>query len=929
MRSHSARLAPLAFSLGLAFFISVTLLGCDLNPNLSPEEHIQRAKDLQSQKEYKGSILELKNAIQKAPENAQARWLLGETYLILGQGPEAEKELVRAQQLGVAFTSVQPQLVRALLLQGQYEQALQKALPAEQAIPALKAQLLNLQGEARLGLRQVESGCQLFQDALAFDAKLSAANRGLARCAMHKRNVDEARARMRQAIENTPEDVENWLMLGNIELNQNNLSAAGQHFSKALSLEPGNRHALSKHAFVALSQKNLDLARKDLKLMQDIAPKSADLLYLDAAIKYHEGNYQAAMPMLQELLGLQPNHITTNYLAGLVAYELASYQQAIGYLSKVVNAVPNHPDARKYLASAQYLVGDAKSAYQTLIPIALETRDSQTLALLSKIQYGLGQPVKALSTLSDATRLAPQNQALKTQLAQMYFQAGDETRGFEELTENTKQPHETSSADVLLVTQLINNKRPAEALGVAERLIRKSPDSVLPYNLKGMAQVANGDVAAAYSSFEQAYSLDPSAIASLLNLTQLDIQAKRFDKARPRLQEYIKKHPAHAQAMTTLAELEAAAGHGQEQMNWLEKAVKANPAYLPAQSQRIRRLLSEKRFDQALAAAHDAQVASPSSPEALALLAETQFMSNDLVNAAAGYKKLAQQLPAPGLLYRLAIIQTRLGNPKEAITTLNKLLSQAPGSTQAMALLAELHIAEKRFAEAAQVIERTKQAQPKSATGWYLEGGMLASQGKHGPALQAYKTAHQIAADARSVTRLHLAMVRAGMNAEAESLINDWLNKRPHDVQARRYLATFHYQQQRTRDSIAQYAKLLSHAPNDLMALNNLALQYSDIKDPRALAMAERAHKLAPNDPSILDTYGWVLVQSGKLKTGITYLQKAHTAKPGNPEIAFHLATALAKNGETKEARTVAKAAAKRTSSRQQALQELLKTLGK
>jgi len=42
----------------------------------------------------------------------------------------------------------------------------------------------------------------------------------------------------------------------------------------------------------------------------------------------------------------------------------------------------------------------------------------------------------------------------------------------------------------------------------------------------------------------------------------------------------------------------------------------------------------------------------------------------------------------------------------------------------------------------------------------------------------AFKTAHQIDASSKSVTQLHLAMVRAGMNSDAESLINDWLNKR-------------------------------------------------------------------------------------------------------------------------------------------------------
>jgi len=67
-------------------------------------------------------------------------------------------------------------------------------------------------------------------------------------------------------------------------------------------------------------------------------------------------------------------------------------------------------------------------------------------------------------------------------------------------------------------------------------------------------------------------------------------------------------------------------------------------------------------------------------------------------------------------------------------------------------------------------------------------------------------------------------------------------------------------------------------------------------------------------------------VQNGKLADGITYLQKAHAAKPGNPEIALHFATALAKSGKTHR-RALWRGCRETTLITQRALQELLKTL--
>ena len=68
-------------ALNLAVFsILIGLLpisGCSNSTRLTAEEHIARAKDMDAAGNLKGMVIELKNAVQKAPQNPQARLLLG------------------------------------------------------------------------------------------------------------------------------------------------------------------------------------------------------------------------------------------------------------------------------------------------------------------------------------------------------------------------------------------------------------------------------------------------------------------------------------------------------------------------------------------------------------------------------------------------------------------------------------------------------------------------------------------------------------------------------------------------------------------------------------------------------------------------------------------------------------------------------------
>ncbi len=90
------------------------------------------------------------------------------------------------------------------------------------------------------------------------------------------------------------------------------------------------------------------------------------------------------------------------------------------------------------------------------------------------------------------------------------------------------------------------------------------------------------------------------------------------------------------------------------------------------------------------------------------------------------------------------------------------------------------------------------------------------------------------------------------------------------------------------------------------VTLNNLAWLYFVDKDKRAVDIARQAHEMSPDRPEISDTYGWILLNMGaEPQKALQLLQDALVKYPTNPEIGYHVAYALHKQGRDEEARRV------------------------
>jgi Flp pilus assembly protein TadD len=141
--------------------------------------------------------------------------------------------------------------------------------------------------------------------------------------------------------------------------------------------------------------------------------------------------------------------------------------------------------------------------------------------------------------------------------------------------------------------------------------------------------------------------------------------------------------------------------------------------------------------------------------------------------------------------------------------------------------------------------------------------------------------------------------------AKATSLLESWVKTHPDDADARMGLAQLYGGRGAVALAVHQFEWLAAKRPNDPLVFNNLAWLYSQQKDPRAQAMAEKAYKLAPRSGAIADTLGWILENRGDNAGALKYLQQASANQSGDPAVQYHFAFALVKANRAGEARPI------------------------
>ena len=98
---------------------------------------------------------------------------------------------------------------------------------------------------------------------------------------------------------------------------------------------------------------------------------------------------------------------------------------------------------------------------------------------------------------------------------------------------------------------------------------------------------------------------------------------------------------------------------------------------------------------------------------------------------------------------------------------------------------------------------------------------------------------------------------------------------------------------------------VLEKNPDDVNALNALGYTLADrfpMRLEEAKRLLDKAMELKPDDPAIMDSYGWLHYRLGDYDTALDYLRRAYDLI-ADPEIGAHLGEVLWESGKHKEAR--------------------------
>jgi tetratricopeptide (TPR) repeat protein len=123
------------------------------------------------------------------------------------------------------------------------------------------------------------------------------------------------------------------------------------------------------------------------------------------------------------------------------------------------------------------------------------------------------------------------------------------------------------------------------------------------------------------------------------------------------------------------------------------------------------------------------------------------------------------------------------------------------------------------------------------------------------------------------------------------------LSKNPQQAGPHMLLGTIYDMQRKFDLSEKHYRRALEISPDFAPAANNLAyLMASEGKNlDEALGFAQRAKEKLPDDPSIMDTLGWVYYQKGLYDSAIREFSDSLEKMPDNATLHYHLGLAYFK----------------------------------
>jgi tetratricopeptide (TPR) repeat protein len=677
----------------------------------------------------------------------------------------------------------------------------------------------------------------------------------------------------------------------------------------------------AKDAFVA---NQYDKAEKAYRDVLGLAPDDPVALRQLGFIYHDQGQLLQAYPLLKKAAELQPEDLELQLKLCATLLSGGELAQARDAALQVLEKQPGQEEALLLLAGASRTPEDIEDARKLIQGFREKDQDRPgyhlALGLLDLLQ---NNQAAAESEFKAALNLDPKSSNANAALGALYWSRNDLKSAEQAFKTAADFAPERSPMRLRYADFLLKTGATAEAQAFLNEINRKLPDYLPPrvYLMKmactkqqdedctarvqnvlaqdpinydavfwdGILSLAKRDAARAIRDFgylRNTYTGDPLvrhqlALAYLLSAQNASPVNSRnaIEEAESSLNEAVKLNPRFDQAILLLAELKLRKGNPAAAADLLIPVTKERPQIVQAQYLLASAYLALGKRDQALAV----------------------------------YRQMTElfpQDPLPSLITGNILLGQ--GQQQEARKAFEKSAEISPDYLPATERLVDLDLAAKQYADAIERVQKFIEKDPKLAQPWALRGKIYLAQQDFTHAepdlLKAIELDPKLEPGYLLLAQLYVASNRA---EEAIARLTAFVEKNK-TVPALMQLAVINEQLKNFAAARDAYEQLLTVAPNSALALNNLAVLYSERfgELDKAYDLAKKANEAAPNEPHLADTLGWILFKKGDYGNALRLLQESASKLPDLPEIQFHTGMAHYMMGEEGPARLALQKAA-------------------
>jgi tetratricopeptide (TPR) repeat protein len=490
--------------------------------------------------------------------------------------------------------------------------------------------------------------------------------------------------------------------------------------------------------------------------------------------------------------------------------------------------------------------GDWQGPYLTMMSLAQQTRDPRLAKRAAEMALSAKQPDDALAAVKLWREYAPNSDEANQYYLGLVVLSDNLPEAEKVLTQRLAEA--TPGARGLMMFQmqqlLLRAKDKDAAIAMLERLVAPYGNMMEAHIVLAQTAQARGAKDVATREAEAALKLKPDSEIAILTLAQVSEDEAQATKV---LQDFLKAHPdarevraAHARLLVNAKEYEAA----RQEFLVLDKAQPDNPGTLYALG-----VLSMQMND------------SPGAEQYFTRFVDVMDKSPE-----------DERDPAKAILILSQLAEER-GDLKAAAEWLDRMDSMDPKVQLSVAL-------------------RRAQLMAK--------GGDLAGARKHLATLKTEDKGEQA-----QIMLVEAQILRdAGKEQDAFKLMQEGTRRFPDNMDFLYDYALMAEKLGKVDVMEKSLRQVMAKAPDNHQAYNALGYSLADrnVRLKEAYQLIDKALKMAPNDPFIMDSMGWVQYRMGNLDEAETQLRKAYTLR-NDAEIAVHLGEVLFKKGQQNEAR--------------------------